>query len=229
MSSRRRPVCELFRPSTVVALLATAFFVLAAAPSRADVNLVMVVDTPTNPVAAGSTGSFDIYLTNTGSDASTAVAGYNFDLTITPSTSIQFTSVAESSYGLGYIFSNTGSLGLLPSTFPSYEVANNDLAISGGQVLNSGDSYGIVTIGYSVAANAAPGSAFSVSLNPAPANTYLSDPSGNGIAFTIQDGTITVAGAIVPEPSSLTIVALAGGLGLIYSRIRRTRLRSAAS
>jgi len=51
--------------------------------------------------------------------------------------------------------------------------------------------------------------------------TSLSDPLGNDIAATLQDGTITITGGgTVPEPSTLALLALPA-LFLARRRFRR--------
>ena len=104
---------------------------------------------------------------------------------------------------------------------------------NGFQVVNPGDTWGLADISYLVNSAAPLGTIVPVALElapvflPPPAGTSLLDPSGNPVPFSLVNGTITVATASVPEPASVTLLAissLAVVLGNRFARRFRARL-----
>ena len=123
-----------------------------------------------------------------------------------------------------YIFSITGSFGAgFSGTLLPDEVMGNDTAASGGQIVNTGETWGLAHVRYLVDPNAPLGTVVPVMLQPFPA-TSLSDPTGANIPFNGVDGTITVGTAAVPEPASFTMLATAGVAVLAVRRFRRAKV-----
>jgi hypothetical protein len=104
---------------------------------------------------------------------------------------------------------------LAAESFPNatFHAIDTEFSPPGFRIINPGDTFGLVNVGYSIAGNAAPGVRDLV-LGP---DTGLSDTNGAPIAFASTDGTLTVtAGApSTPEPSALVLLASGAGLGLI--------------
>jgi hypothetical protein len=99
----------------------------------------------------------------------------------------------------------------MPATFPNNDFVAGDASMTGpGFVtVNAGDTLGLAHVSFAVAAGVPVGSTVSVTFVTG-GNTSLSDDTGNPVAFSTGDGTITVAPA-VPEPPSLVLA----GLGLL--------------
>jgi hypothetical protein len=206
--------------------LAAAAFLVTAAEARAGLVL-QVLDSTASP---SGTGSFNVDLTNTSTDASAAINFFSVDLKLSTS-DIQFTG-ADTSTASPYLFSLTGSQGLIitnPSAFPGSEVAANDIAANDiynlpqGQVLQPGATFGLLHVTYSVDSSA--GGSYGVSLAGIGVDTSLVDIASQTVDFTAANGTITIQGPMaVPEPSTLTMFAIATALSLLACRARRNRV-----
>ena len=204
-----------------VGLLAATLLAVAVPPVRADLP-PLEIEVLNSTASAPGTGSFDVVLTNPSSTPSAAVAGFSVELTIA-SPYINFTAVNTPS---NYLFTSTGSLfgGLQLDVLSASELLAYDVALSGGVALNPGDIYGLMNVTYSVGAGAATGP-YSVTIADVGVSTSLSDTIGNSLAFGTANGTIQIQGTVTtPEPSSLTVAALAGVFSLLEYCCRRKRL-----
>jgi hypothetical protein len=222
VSSKRRACCA--------AVAALAIVMLAVAPESARAgNLQIVVESTTS--LPGTKGQFDVDLVNNSSSAVT-VAGFSVDVLLTDTTFVTFTGI-DMGTTAPYIFSITGSFppGFSGQLLPM-EVTGNDLAATAGQVVNPGETWGLAHISYLVDPSAPPGTVVPMVLEQFPQNfpsggTSLSDPSGAGIPFDGlgPNGTITVGTLAIPEPASVTLLAISGlmllGGGTRFARRRR--------
>jgi hypothetical protein len=158
---------------------------------------------------------------------------FSVDLKL-PSSEIHFTN-ADTSTISPYLFSTTGDQGLIitqptsPAPFFSTEVAANDIAApdsSGNpqaQTLAPLQQLGLLHVTYEVAGDAK--GTYQVSLADLGVGTSLVDINGAAVNFATVDGTITVEGtSVVPEPSSLTVIAVAGALLILRNRLARSAL-----
>lgn len=224
----RRPLRCLAAAAAVAALL-----LLSPAPGRAGAILDVVVQDST-PV--GSTGSFDILLKLDPSStvSSVTVSGFAVDVTIPDASKVSFTGIGQDiTLPNTYIFSsNANPPTFLPATTnTSVEVAGNDLADSGGTLIDATHSYGLAHVTYSVVLGATGDVPVSLVLLPPDPNglggTSFSDdslPQPQAIPFTPIDGTIHLGGvAPVPEPSTLVAAALGIATAAFGRRFGRRR------
>jgi hypothetical protein len=168
--------------------------------------------------APGSTGTFDVLLTNTG-PSSQNIAAFNFELT-TSDTNITFTGVSTSTTTATYIFPSSffGPNITTFATGQSVEAGDVDATFAGTNVA-SGATYGLGNVSYSIAPEAVNGGIADIVLAAFPSSS-LADSGGNNVPFTAESGTITAESSGVPE-SSTTVpvtVALFGGVWLIRRR-----------
>jgi hypothetical protein len=207
----------------VLPLVAAAALLLLPGLSRADftVNVQSVI-----AAAGSSNNALDITLTNSGPSAIT-VGGFAFEIT-TASSLLSFTAVNTGTTTATYIFNGHSLFGP--------DISNPPPALP-GQTLDAADDYATPNQGFSVAANstvglghvifdvsslASPGP-ISIALTGFPTSNF-SDAAGRDITTAnntqFVGGTVTVRS--VPEPTSLTLVAL-GGAGLVALRLRCQR------
>ncbi len=199
--------------------LAMLLMTLAAAhPTRAD----LVISAPIISAAAGSTGSFDVIVTDTdpAGSAPYQVAGDDIQLTLSGPAGVTFTGVSiDTSITYLYVDSATnygvGPLSLDPFPNTSFTASDSEFGGTGYDTISPGQSFGLVHVTYAVDAAAAAGD-HPLTLGP---NTGLSDDDGNPVSFTVGAGNLNV----VPEPSARLLMAT----GLIWAaaRVRACRGR----
>ncbi len=181
----------------IVATIALGF----GASCRAD----LVIEAPNLTVNPGSSGSFDVLITSTG--GSFNVASDTVELSLTGLSSVSFTNVSIATatpYIYGALSATTAGSTFTFSTFPGTQFETFDFLLStGAQTINTGDTFGLVNVQYSVAANATPGSSGTLAFGP---DTSLADATGLPVAFTPLGGSITIAS--IPEPSAMILLAI---------------------
>ena len=173
--------------------------------------------------APGMAGQFDVVLLNNSGSAVTIGAS-----AWTCSSRIRQPSASRPSITTQRLLavSNTGSFGFVSNLLPM-EAAGNDIALSGGQVVNPGDTWGLAHLRYLVDPSAPPGTVVGVMLEPTPVflpppgGTSLSDPTGAPVQFTSVNGTITITGTAIPEPASVTLLGISGVILLVGTRLAR--------
>jgi hypothetical protein len=222
---------------------AFAIILVGLTATRARADVAITVDNGT--VAPGGTGTVDITVTSNMSDTLSSF-GLELLITLQPGTTslLQFTLTQPDPFGNpNYVFYGASSKSDLAIPFwgPPFQSSPitgypND-SITGGDS-DDGSGLGYVTIGSSVgqpntflasvqfqaAPGATPGDQFQISLVNDPNFTYFDDQNGNPLTYTSTPGTVLVASEVsaVPEPSSLTVVALSGLSGLLWC-YRRNR------
>lgn len=190
-----------------------ALLCLAAAPTRAG----LVATVPTFSAAAGSSGSFDLVLSDNDSAASQAIhlAGFDLTLQVTGPTGVTFTAAGINT-ALPYVFVTSGTTQgggpLSFDTFPNttFTASDSEFAAPGFRAVSPGTVFGLVHVSYSVAPSAALGDR-PLTITAADG----SDESANAVALTPANGVLTVTAA--PEPGSLALLG-AGLLGLLRRR-----------
>jgi hypothetical protein len=205
---------------------AVAILLLGAVPARAGTLDIVVTNTITAP---GTAGQFEVDLVNNSASAVT-IGGFSVDVLLSDTTFVTFTSI-DNSTTAPYIFSITGSF---PPGFGSnllpMEASGFDTAASGGQVVNPGETWGLAHVRYLVDPSAPLGTVVPMSLElnpvdlPPPGGTSLADANGNPVAFSGlgSNGTITV-GTAVPEPASISMLAMAGVAAVAMRRFKVCR------
>ena len=203
-----------FFSSMAPAILAIAALLISA-PAKGDI--VLSIESVTG--APGSTGMFDVLLTNTG-PSSQNITAFNFELT-TIDTNITFTDVTTATTTATYIFPDS-FFGPDITTFAidqSVEAGDVEGTFTGTDVA-AGATYGLGNVSYSIDPGALNGEVAEIDFTAFPA-TSLTDSDGNDVAFTSQSGFITVQTAAVPEPSAALPLAGAVLFGGLLIRQRR--------
>jgi hypothetical protein len=199
----------------LVSLIVLVGAVGTEAPCRADLVLVA----PNVTVGPGSSGSFDVLITSTGGTFD--VASDVVELSLTGLSGVSFTDVSIATvtpYIYGGNSATTQGSTFTFSTFPGTQFETFDFLFpTGAQSIGPGDHFGLVDVQYSVAANAIPGASGTLTFGP---DTSLADASGNNVAFTAQNGSITVSS--IPEPSGVTLLAIGCAAVVAYSARRRS-------
>ncbi len=85
--------------------------------------------------------------------------------------------------------------------------------------ISSSDTYLLAQVQFSVPMGAMLGDTFQISLVSDPNFTYFEDLNGNNLNYSASGGLVTVTA--VPEPSSLTLMAISALSGLLWYRGRR--------
>jgi hypothetical protein len=212
---------NLIRGSRLRGLLAALIVVAAALGTGASCRAELVIVAPNVSVAPGSSGEFDVLITSTG--GSFNVASDTVELSLTGLSGVSFTGVSIATvtpYIYGANSATTEGSAFTFSTFPGTQFETFDFLFpSGAATIGSGESFGLVNVQYSVAADAVLGATGALSLGP---DTSLADASGNTVAFTASNGSITVSA--IPEPSSVALLAI--GCGAVAARSARKRRNS---
>jgi len=201
---------------------------LSATRARADLNIALSDVT----LAPGGTGTMDITVT---SNSSVTLSLFSLTLQITqmPGTTsfLTFTGGVDPPYSnSNYVFSNQSFNSDFGQPFwapPFTTVYTND-SISGGDSADPTVGPGYVTITGTLllatvqfqALGTNPGDQFQISLvpptyDPSNVSTQFDDQNGALLNYTSTGGTVTIT-SVVPEPSSLTVVALSGLSGLLW-------------
>jgi hypothetical protein len=188
------------------------------APTRADSVALSLEGLPTTSITAGSTGNFDVVLTNTGSSEIT-VGGFNFELVVPAASGVIFTDANTSTTG-PYIFAGNSLFGPdLTGTVSTTDLIVSDVvALPGsGTDLGAGDSIDIGNLSFGVSSSA-PTETVNIGFG---SSNDVSDNNGNSIPITeASGGILSITGTnAVPEPSSVALL-LCGLLALWLIRQR---------
>jgi hypothetical protein len=169
---------------------------------------------------AGGNGSFEVVLTNTeaAGGSTYGIAGFTFDLLAAPGSGLTFTAADyPAPAALPYIFEGTGLASFEPSITLSDAIFPTDHIIGGDVefVLPSipvapGDRFSLGLISFTAASTVALDDLQGIIVR---AGTSLSDENADPIPYALPN-------TAVPEPSSLILTGLAGGLvlGALHAR-----------
>jgi hypothetical protein len=197
------------------AVFAVAVFLLSV-PAKGDIILSIesVAGSP------GSTGAFDVLLTNTGT-LSQNIAAFNFFLT-TANTDITFTDVTTGTTTAAYIFPASGLGPDIITSAPGQTVQASDFdATFNGTDVAAGATYGLGSVLFSIGPGAANGETAQIDISAFPA-TSLSDSGGINVPFSTESGTISVqTTSTVPEPATALPLAAALLIAAFLARKRR--------
>jgi len=180
---------------------------------RADAAVIVLA--PSVAGTAGSTGTFDIVLQNTGG-AAINIGGFGFGISTT-NAGITFTS-ATTATGATYIFNGDSLFGpdITISSGTSLTASDNPFLASFFAV-GAGATVGLGHISYSISGGATPGP-FAITLDPG--TTLLSDANGASVKIdTLTNGTLNVT--LTPEPASLGLFGALALFGGIVAKRRR--------
>ena len=172
-------------------------------------TIISVESITSNP---GTSGTFDVSLTNEG-PSNITVAAFTFGLAVN-NPAISFTDANTSTVSNSYIFAGHSLFGPdLTGSNSGQSLLVSDVFSTplSGTVVDSGATFDLGHILFTVGSNSSPGP-FTVTLDDLA--TSLSDPSGTNITInTLSNGTLTVTGA--PEPSSLLLLLAGAGFILV--------------
>ncbi len=209
---------------------AFAIILLGLTATRARADLAISLSNVS--LAPGGTGTMDINVTSTSGDT---LSAFGLELQITspgiPTAFLQFSPLADqpdpysnSNPPYPYVFSGASfkSDYVLPFWFQVTSPFVLPPDISGGDASDSNQGYVSIPSGSSAYLatvqffdpGGTPGDQFQISLVSG-VNTYFDDLNGNPLNYTSTGGTVTIT-SVVPEPSSLTVVALSGLSGLLW-------------
>jgi hypothetical protein len=222
--ARRAPPGSSPRLALTVALVLAATLGWAGV-CRADGLIISAPDLTATP---GSSGSFDVLLTNTNSagGASYDVAVDSFQLALSGPLAASFTDVSINTVAASYIYVTSGTTqggGPLSSdSFPNmmFTASDSEFAAPGFRTLNPGDVFGLAHVSFTVDSTTSNGLDTITFLNAS-----LTDVAGADISVTGVSGSIRVGTATIPEPSALIPGATAAviGFGALWWRQRKRK------
>jgi len=214
-----KAICS-FISKRAPAVFAIAVLLLSA-PAKGDIALS--IESVTG--APGSSGAFDVLLTNTGA-SSQNIAAFNFELT-TANPDITFTDVTTATIA-AYLFP-ASLFGPNITTIASGQTveAGDADALFNGTDVGPGATFGLGSVSYSIAGGAPNGEVAQINFSAYPA-TSLADSSGNNVDFTPGSGTITVQTSAVPEPRATALLLAALVIAAVFARNRRRGSRALA-
>jgi hypothetical protein len=179
-------------------------------------------------VLPGSTGSFDILLSNTNSTggASFNVASDNLAVSLLGPVDVTITSVSLTTSAT-YIFAQSidtnfglpfATINNPPTSFASNDAGDVAAGYPGFQLVSPGQTYGLAHVTYAISSTAT-GGVDTISIDSVNVGTSLSDPQGNPLSFTAMNGSISLLA--VPEPASIISAATAVLIGMAVACGRR--------
>ena len=213
--------------SRLLVIVGVSGFCLA--PAQADDFQITLLPTTTN-INAGSSGSFEVLLTDEIGGAGVTIGGFNFALQST-STDVTFTDANDSTTATNYIFAPyifTGNSladalfggDLTGQTSPELTATDIALTAGSGTPMTAGETLALGEVLFDVSPTA-PTGPVDISFDESPAGTSLSDSSGNNIpiaSFTKSTINITGGTTSMPEPSFFLILV---GVTLLFLPILR--------
>jgi len=190
----------------------------SATSARAD----LILSAQSVQAKVGTSGAFDVSLTNTGPNSVT-VGGFSFRVSVN-NPGITLTQI-NTSTAIPYIFAGqslSGPIITTPGNLPGQSMSASDARLTGGTLLAPGATLGLGHVLFNLSSGLPPG-VYPVTITPPGFGslTSLSDPNGNPLPLgTAINGTITA----VPEPASLLLLVAATGF-VVVSRRRRSATR----
>jgi hypothetical protein len=217
-----------------IALLSVAFMCLTSAANAA---LILTIQDAT--ISAGGPGYVNVFIRSSNGTDRLTFASYDFNITGTPGTTLEFTTQDYSEQGFGnYVFAGENA------GISEFDL-NNSRFIADDAQDGSGLGYRLLpgtdlllarldlqhVIGPGQTAASSVGHQFQISLDIANGYTLFQDdnlPTPNDLAIDEINsklvGTVSVTASAVPEPSSFLLLAVAGGV--FASRKRRSKSRA---
>lgn len=199
-----RPACVeigFFASSSVAIFL---LLLLLSSPSRAD----LVLTAPNLSATQGSSGSFDLVITDTDpvGSAPLKIAGFGIEFEVSGA-GVQFTDTTTGTappylyVGNSFDDINGFTMDATVVPYPKSHLIVSDLAndVPLFQIVNPGDTFGVTHVSFSVDGGATPGLR-NLTFDRVNLITTFSDPNGVLIPVTSIDGSIAVSA--VPEPTS---------------------------
>jgi hypothetical protein len=200
----------------ISALLAAALILSTAFPTCAGI-IVSVESVSANQGTTGNALEVDVQ--NTG--ASVDIASFSFEISVAAGSGVTFTGADINTVANVYIFAGNSAQGPNIDTLTGTTLDASDNAASGSTTLGTNSTLALGRVFFDVATSA-PVGPVTVSFTPFP-STSLTDPNLNDIPIdTLNSGTITISGTIVPEPSAL-VSATTGLLASAWFVLRKRR------
>ncbi len=208
----RRPGRRARRPARWITLLILCLG-LVWAPA---VYAGLVISVPTNiPVTPGAAPySFDVTLTVTGTYN---ISAFQFTLDLPGASGVTFVAVEITSPG--YIFPDSSGIGSSVEN-AGLTITAGDLELNPpGYVTLSDTTVSLGRVEFQVDP-AAPGGTVPVTFDTSPIQTLVLDDAGTPLDCSTRSGSIVVAAAAVPEPSTLWM-GVVGAIGAMIAWARR--------
>lgn len=202
-------------------LAATSTVLVLSAPARAG----LVVSVQSVPESAGA---FDVTLMNTGSSAVT-INSFSFEVN-SSSSQVNFSDATTGTTTAAYIFDGNSAFGPNINTTSGQSLLASDTNTQpAGASLAAGATLGLGHVDFTVTGVLSSPVAVTLSAFPSTSLTGPPPDNANIPITTLQGGTISPAGGMVPEPSSLICAALGIPMGALLVRRWRRRLGTAAA
>lgn len=209
-----------FRRFAILALAASAALLSGPLVDRSEAGMIVQV-VSRDPVMAGETGAFDVWLVNANDD-SRQVSGFSFELSVAAGAGVEFAGVTAGTSSVPYIFETEQEPPLSFDDFPTIQFTASDSSWTApGYVdLAPNQIVGLGRVSFMVATNTPAGSVpITIILGD---GTQVLDSLGQLIELSAPVGAIDVIpSAAIPEPSSLALLAVAGVSLLGFGRWRR--------
>jgi len=212
-------------------LPALAVMLFCSGAVRADI-LQVSVQSPISAIA-GSSGGFDVYLTDLSSNtAGVTIGGFSFELQ-TSSPDVVLTSASTGSLS-PYIFSGNSFVdtylggNLTAQTSPDLIALDFAAIPNTGTLLSDGQTLALGRVFFNVSAGA-PTENVSLSFVNS-FNTLLTDPFGNPLSISsLNGGTMNVTGSTAPVPDGSSWLLLLTAILLVWPRLRSALNRTVKS
>jgi hypothetical protein len=195
----------------------TGFLFCTGLPARGGI----VVSLQSVSASTGTSGNtLEVYVTNTGTPV--GIAAFSFEISVAPSSGVNFTGADISTATSPYIFAGNSAQGPDIATSTGTTLDASDNAVSGATTLGTNSTLALGRVFFDVASSAPLGAA-TVSFTDFPATSLTAMDLSNIPIDTLSNGTIMiVAGAVVPEPSTLVTATLALLGGFLLFRSKRS-------
>ena len=189
---------------------------LAAVGFHGNMRADVIISAPSVTALPGSSGDFDILVTNTGTSA-VPVGAFTFDIS-TASSTVDFTGASTITTAAEYIFAGNSfdAINGFPlATRTRQELTASDVPENAGQdILNAGISRSLGKVFYTIA----PSATFTeVDIVFSRNGTSISDEYGNPVPATTVHGQI----ALAPEPRQTAIVLACLGVLILFGMRER--------
>ena len=164
----------------------------------------VIISAPTVATAPGSSGVFDVLLTNNSTSAVVGIGAFSFDISTT-NPGVRFTGASTNTTAAPYVYAGDSFAainGFPLATRTGQELTASDIPNDGVEpFVGSGQTVSLGEISYVIS----PAAAFtSVPITFSSTGTSLAGYLGSPVAFTTVNGAVS----LVPEPAPLSLLGV---------------------